>query len=53
MRFSEIYKNSNKKVTIIQKMPVLQKVQFWQFFILLQEGSNAQQRAYLYQTTLN
>jgi len=27
-------------------MPFLQKVQFWQFFVLLQEGSNAQQTAY-------
>jgi len=34
-------------------MSFLQKVQFWQFFILHQEGSNAQQRAYLYQRTLN
>jgi len=24
----------------------LQKVQFWQFFILLQEGSNAQQSSF-------
>jgi len=53
---SEIYKSSNKKVTIIQKLrkcEFLQKMQFCQFFILLQEGSNAQQKAYLYQRTLN
>jgi len=52
------YKFGEKKASFlknfkIEKMPFLQKVQFWQFFILLQEGCNAQQRAYLYQTTLN
>jgi len=34
-------------------MLFLQKVQFWKFFILLQQCSNAQQMAYLYQRTLN
>jgi len=44
---------NNSGSSKIEKMSFLQKVQFWQFFILLQEGSNAQQRAYLYQRILN
>jgi len=48
-RFSEIDGSSNKKVTTFQKFKKLHfwsKVQFWQIFILLHKGSNAQQRVY-------
>jgi len=41
------------KRRVSKNMLFLQKVQFWKFFILLQEGPNAQQRAYLYKRTLN
>jgi len=42
--------NSNKKVTTFQKLKKLHfwsKEQFWQIFILLYKGSNAQKKAYL------
>jgi len=53
LNFGNLVKNVKQNIKNNGDSGIYQKVQFWQFFILLQEGSNAQQKTYLYQRTLN